>query len=180
MFGSAWAADTHEAAAHHSGGLFGDPEFWVAVAFVLFCLITGKKIVQGLNKLLDDRTALITRTLGEAEALRAEAEKARADAEKALAESATLAQGIIAQAKAEAEYLTKTAAEQREASIARREQQAKDRIAQIEAAASKEVRDMAVDVAISATRALLRDQVGSGDAKGLVDQAIAELPKRLH
>lgn len=177
MFGTAWAADE---AAHHSGGLFSEPEFWVAIAFVLFCIVTGKKIVQGLNKLLDDRTALIRRTLGEAESLRAEAQKARADAEKALADSAKLAEGIIAQAKAEAEYLAKHAAEQREALIARREQQAKDRIAQIEAAASKEVRDMAVDVAMSATRALLRERVGNGDAAGLVDQAIAELPRRLH
>ena len=47
-------------------------------------------------------------------------------------------------------------------------------------AATKEVRDTAVDVALSATRALLRDQVGSGRSAALVDEAIAELPRRLH
>jgi len=180
MFGTAFAADTSEAAAAHGEGLFGSPEFWVAVAFVLFVAITGKKIVQGLTKMLDDRTALIARTLGEAEALRAEAQKARADAEKALADSASLAEGIVAQARKEAEYLARAAAEQRQASIVRREQQAADRIAQAEVAATKEVRDMAVDVAMAATRALLREQVGAGKTQALVDEAIAELPKRLH
>ena len=33
---------------------------------------------------------------------------------------------------------------------------------------------------LAATRSLLREQVGSGKSKDLVDQAIAELPKRLH
>ena len=61
-----------------------------------------------------------------------------------------------------------------------REQQALDRIAQSEAAATKQVRDTAVDVALSATRALLREQVGAGRTQALVDEAIGELPRRLH
>ncbi|MBS0520152.1 MAG: F0F1 ATP synthase subunit B [Proteobacteria bacterium] len=179
MFGTAFAADTHGAAGHEEG-LLSSPEFWVAIAFLLFVAVAGKKIVQGLSKLMDDRTALIKRTLGEAEALRAEAQRERDEAEKALKESASLAEGIIAQAKKEAEYLTRMAAEQRQASIARREQQAADRIAQAEAAATKEVRDLAVDVAMAASRALLREQVAGGKAQALVDEAIAELPRRLH
>jgi F-type H+-transporting ATPase subunit b len=61
-----------------------------------------------------------------------------------------------------------------------REQQALDRIAQSETAATKHVRDTAVDVALSATRALLREQVGSGRSEALVNEAITELPRRLH
>jgi F-type H+-transporting ATPase subunit b len=67
-----------------------------------------------------------------------------------------------------------------EASIVRREQQARDRIAQAETAASKQIRDAAVDVALSATRSLLREQAAGPNAQALVDQAIAELPRRLH
>jgi F-type H+-transporting ATPase subunit b len=178
---AAWAADTHAAAGHHEERLLSSPEFWVAVSFVLFVAIAGKKIFQGLTKMLDDRSALIARTLGEAEALRAEAQKARAEAEKALADSAVLAADMLVQAKKEAEYLTRAAAEQREASIVRREQLAAERIVQAEKAATRQVRDMAVDVAMAATRAVLREQVGDeGKAKALLDGAIAELPKRLH
>ena len=150
MIGTAWAAD----APGGGGGLFSDPTFWVAVAFFLFLAIAGKQIVKGLTKLLDDRTALIARTLGEAEKLRNEAQKARDDAQKSLADSARLAQEIVAQARQEAERLTQHAAEERETLIGRREQQARDRIAQAEAQASREVRNMAVDVALAATRTL--------------------------
>ena len=44
--------------------------------------------------------------------------------------------------------------------------------------AGKQVRDTAVDMAISATRSLLRERVGTGAAG--VDEAIAELPRRLN
>ena len=175
MISTAWAAD-----AQGGGGIFSDPTFWVAVSFFLFLAIAGKQIVRGLTKLLDDRTALIARTLGEAEKLRNEAQRARDDAQKSLADSAKLALEIIAQAKAEAERMSQHAAEERESLIARREQQAKDRIAQAEAQASRDIRNMAVDVALAATRSLLKDQVGSGRTQAMIDEAIAELPKRLH
>jgi len=89
MISTAWAAD-----AHGGGGMFSDPAFWVGVAFVLFLALAGKTIVKGLAKVLDDRTALIARTLGEAESLRNEAHKARDEAQKSLADSARLAQEI--------------------------------------------------------------------------------------
>ncbi len=132
------------------------------------------------DQALDDRTALIARTLGEAEKLRNEAQKARDEAQKSLTDSAKLAQEIVAQAKQEAVRLAQHAAEEREALIGRREQQAKDRIAQAEAQASREVRNMAVDVALAATRTLLKEQVGSGRTQAMIDEAIAELPRRLH
>ena len=62
---SAWAADTAEHGHDAHGSLLTDPTFWVAVSFVIFLLIAGKKIYQGLTKMLDDRTALIARTLSE-------------------------------------------------------------------------------------------------------------------
>lgn len=176
MIGTAWAADAHGG----GGGLFSDPTFWVAVAFFLFLAIAGKHLVKGVTKLLDDRTALIARTLGEAEKLRNEAQKARDEAHKSLAASATLAQEIVAQAKQEAVRLAQHAAEERGALIARREQQAKDRIAQAEAQASREVRNLAVDVALAATRTLLKEQVGGGRTQAMIDESIAELPRRLH
>ena len=175
MISTAWAAD-----AHGGGGLLSDPTFWVAVAFVIFLAIAGKTLTRGIIKQLDDRTALIARTLGEAEKLRTEAHKARDDAQKSLADSAKLAQEIIAQAKQEAERLSQHAAEEREALIARREQQAKDRIAQAEAQSSRDIRNMDVDVALAATRSLLKDQVGSGRTQAMIDESIGDLPKRLH
>jgi F-type H+-transporting ATPase subunit b len=176
--GSAWAAGADGAAEHVS--FFADPETWVAVAFVMLVVLLGKVLWTRITALLDKRSADITRALGEAERLRAEALKAKTDAERTLAQATAEAEGILSQAREEAKRMQARAAQNLETALALREQQALDRIAQSEAAAAKHVRDTAVDVALTATRALLREQVGAGKAQTLVDEAIAELPKRLH
>ena len=175
--GTAWAAD---AAAAGQGGVFSDPAFWVAVAFVLFVLGAGKILWAKITEMLDKRTAAIAKALADAERLRADALKAKADAEKTLAQATGEAEAIVKQAREEVARMQTRAAQSIETAVALREQQALDRIAQSEAAAAKEVRDTAVDVALAATRALLREQIGTGKAQALVDEAISELPRRLH
>ena len=175
MIGTAWAAD-----AGGQGGIFSDPGFWVAVAFFLFFALAGKALWGRISGMLDKRSADIARALADAARLREEALKAKQDAERTLAGATAEGAAIMLQAREEAEGMQARAAQNLETAVALREQQALDRIAQSEAAATKEVRDTAVDVALSATRALLRDQVGSGRSAALVDDAIAELPRRLH
>jgi F-type H+-transporting ATPase subunit b len=172
MISSAYAAS--------EGGTFSDPTFWVAVAFVLFFVLAGKVLWSKITEMLDKRSAGIAKALADAERLRADALKAKTDAEATLAKATSEAEGIVKQARDEVARMQTRAAQQLENAVTLREQQAKDRIAQAEAAASKEVRDTAVDVALAATRALLKDQVSSGRAQALVDEAIAELPRRLH
>src|SRR5262249_22193451 len=133
-----------------------------------------------VSAMLDKRAADITKALADAARLREEALKAKQDAERTLGHAQAEGADIIKQAREEAERMQARAVQSLETAVALREQQALDRIAQSEAAATKEVRDTAIDVALSATRALLRDQVGSGRSTALVDEAIAELPRRLH
>ena len=177
MIGTAWAAGA-EGAEH--GGLFSDPAFWVAVAFVLFFVLAGKVLWKRVTEMLDKRSADIAKALADAERLRSEAFKAKQDAERTLSLAANEGGAIIQQAREEADRMKAKAAASLETAIALREQQAKDRIAQAEAQATKQVRDTAVDVALNATRALLRDQVGQGRSAAQIDEAIAELPRRLH
>lgn len=178
MIGTAWAADHGETAGHD--GMFADPAFWVAVAFVLFLVLAGRALWSRIAAMLDKRATDIARSLNDAARLRADALEARQEAEATLARATAEAEAIVGQAREEAARLQARARSSLENAIALREQQATDRIAQAEAAATKQVRDTAVDVALAATRALLREQVGSGKAETLVDQAIAELPRRLH
>lgn len=182
MFGTAWAADKAAQAAveGQDHGLFGNPETWVAVAFLLFVVLLGKILWTKVAELLDKRSDAIAKALADAERLRAEALAAKAQAEQTLAQATAEAEGILGQAREEVSRMQARAATSLQNAIALREQQALDRIAQSEAAAAKQVRDTAVDVALNATRSLLREQVGSGKSQDLVNQAIAELPRRLH
>jgi F-type H+-transporting ATPase subunit b len=176
MIGTAWAAG---ADAGH-GSVFSDPALWVAVAFVIFFLLAGKILWAKITEMLDKRSAVIAKALSDAAQLRTDALKAKAEADRTLAQAAGEAGAIVQQARDEAARMQARAAANLETAVALREQQALDRIAQSEALATKQVRDTAVDVALSATRALLREQVGSGRTQALLDEAIAELPKRLH
>ncbi len=176
MIGTAWAAGADAG----KGGLFSDPGFWVAVAFFLFFAIAGKVLWKTITGMLDKRSGDIAKALADAEHLRADALKAKAEADRTLAQAAAESGAILQQAREEAARMQAKAAASLETAVALREQQALDRIAQSEAQATKQVRDTAVDVALAATRALLREQVGSGRSAALIDEAIAELPKRLH
>jgi len=176
MIGMAWAADT----AGEHGGFWSQPELWVGIAFFLFFALVGKTLWRRVSAMLDKRAADIMRALADAERLRDEALKAKAEAEQTLTRAASESEAILKQAREEAARLQARAVASLETAVALREQQARDRIAQAEAQATKQVRDTAVDVALSATRALLREQVGSGRSGALIENAIGELPRRLH
>ena len=177
MIGTAWAAD---AASGHEGGFFAQPELWVGVAFFLFFALAGKALWKRISDMLDKRAAAIAKALADAERLRDEALKAKQEAERTLAQATTEGGAIIQQARNEAQRMQARAEASLKTAVALREQQAIDRIAQSETAAAKQVRDTAVDVALSATRALLREQVGAGRSEAMITEAIGELPRRLH
>jgi len=182
MFGTAWAADkaAQDAVEGKDHGFFADPALWVAVAFVLFFVLLGKIMWTKVTALLDKRAADIAKALADAERLRSEAVAAKTAAEKTLAQATAEAEAILGQAREEVSRMQARATTSLQNAIALREQQALDRIAQSEAAAAQQVRDQAVDLALGATRSLLREQVGSAKSQDLVEQAIAELPRRLH
>ncbi len=130
--------------------------------------------------MLDDRAGKIRENLDEAARLHAEAKKTLAEYQRRQREALGEAKEIVIRAKAEAERLAAEATVELEASLKRREQQAHDRIAQAEAAALAEVRGVAVDVAIAAARQLIQQSLDQQRGAQLIDDAIRDLPARLH
>ena len=157
-----------------------DPEVWVAVAFVIFIVIAAKPIARAITKGLDARAAKIKAQLDEARALREEAERLLAENQRKQREALKEAEGILARAREEAERLRREAATNLEATFARREKMAMDKIAQAEAQAVADVRNQAVDIAIAAATKLLKANIDSRKGDELVDAAIADLDRKLH
>jgi F-type H+-transporting ATPase subunit b len=160
--------------------LFNDSHFWVAVAFVLFVVLTAKPIGKAIAKALDARADRIRAQLEEAEKLRAEAEALLAENRRKQQDALREAQAIVANATNEAGRIHRETLAHLEDSLARREKMALDKIAQAEAEALAEVRREAVDVAIAAAARLLSETVDERRNEALVDTAIAEIDKRLH
>jgi F-type H+-transporting ATPase subunit b len=160
--------------------VFGDPTFWVAVAFVIFIAILARPIAKAVPKALDERALKIKRDLDEAERLRIEAQDLLAEYQRKQRDAVREAGEIVAHARAEAARLTEDGRKRLEQSLKRREQLAVERIARAETAALAEVRAKAIDVAIEATRRLLAERAAGAKADTLIDAAIKDLPGKLH
>ena len=118
--------------------------------------------------------------LGEGHALHREAQELLASYKRKIAEAEQEAEAIIGEAREEAQRLRAKMTEDLEHSLQRREKLAMDRIAQAETEATQEVRAMASDIALTATRTILEDTVQGDKADRLIDDAIDELPDKLN
>jgi F-type H+-transporting ATPase subunit b len=161
-------------------GLIEDPTFWVAVAFVIFVAAAFKKVRDGLNSALDGRAARIKAQLDEARQLREEAQAALAEYQRKVRDAAAEAKAIVDHARVEAERLRERARADQEHALKRREQLAIEKIAQAEAEALEQVRNQAVDLAVAATARLLAENMDENQAGRLINEAIQELPDKLH
>ena len=101
--------------------MFEDPEFWVAIAFVIFL---GILVKFGVPKMalsaLDTRSDRIRQALDEAHRLRSEAQDVLAQYQKKRDEAEKEAQAIIENARLEAERLAAEAKSKVEEFVSRR------------------------------------------------------------
>ncbi|OAN48203.1 F0F1 ATP synthase subunit B [Paramagnetospirillum marisnigri] len=176
MISTAYAAGA--AAAH--GPFYMEAHFWVDVAFLLVVALAWKPVSRAIAAGLDARAAKIKSRLDEAHKLREEAQEMLATYQRKQRDAMKEAEEIIAHAKAEAERLAQQAAKDLDAAIKRREQMAMDRIAQAEAQATREVQNLAVDVAIGAAQKVIGESLSPAQTTALVDKAITGLSGKLH
>lgn len=159
---------------------FREAESWVLVSTILFiALLAYLKVPALVGKMLDERAAKISRELDEAKRLRQEAEALLAEYGKKRSDAEAEARDIIAAAKAEAEAYAEESARKLEDALARRKAQAEQKIAMAEAAAIKDVRAAAADLAMTAAAALLKDAASGKAGEKLVSESIAAVKSRL-
>jgi F-type H+-transporting ATPase subunit b len=161
------------------GAFWMESRFWVALAFVVFFVLFGKRLWAALAAMLDARAAAIGKELDEAARLRAEAEQMLRDARERREAAVKDAQALIEGAQTEAARLATAAAEEARAAARRREQMALDRIAAAEKTALDEVRIAAAEVATTAARDVIAGGLPAESAARLIDHAISGLPAAL-
>lgn len=155
-------------------------EFWVYVALVIFLGLVvwrGKDTILGT---LDKRTADIRAQIEEAARLRDEAQASLAEYRRNQRDAVLAAEAIVRHGQEEALRRIAEGEAELTRSIQRRREQALQKITQAEADAIREVRDLAVDLAMAATRRVLATALAGERGNALVDRAIAEIPEKLH
>jgi F-type H+-transporting ATPase subunit b len=161
--------------------MFYEPEFWVAVAFViLMAVFAYLGIHRTVLQTLDHRSERIKAELDDARRLKEEAAKLLAEYEARRASAEREAQDIIASARADAERIAAEAKAKMEDFVARRTKTAESKIALAEAQALADVRAAAADAAVAAASTILSQSVKGQTADELLAKGIAEVRAKLN
>ena len=161
--------------------MFAEPEFWVAVGFVIFvAVLIYVGVPRMMTKALDDRAKRVQDELNEARRLKEEAQKLLAEYQAKQRQADEEAAAIVAGAKAEAERFAVEAKAKMEEFVARRSKMAETKIAQAEAQAVADVRAAAADAAVSAAEKILTDSVKGKVADDLLARGISDVKTKLN
>jgi len=90
------------------------------------------------------------------------------------------AEAILKQAAEDGKLFALDAEKRLEAALKRQARGAEEKIQQIEVNAVKDVKAAAVEAAVKAAEAVLRDRLQAGTNQGLIDEVIADIGKRLN
>ena len=161
--------------------MFAEPEFWVAVSFVILMgVFAYAGVHKTVLKALDHRAERIKAELDDAKRLKDEAAKVLADYKTRRASAEKEAADIVASAKAEAERIAAEAKTKMEDFVARRTKTAESKIALAEAQALADVRAAAADAAVAAASTILSQTVKGGVADDLLAKGIADVRQKLN
>jgi F-type H+-transporting ATPase subunit b len=161
--------------------MFAEPEFWVAVGFVI---LMGVFAYVGVHRTvitaLDHRSERIKAELDDARRLKQEAENLLGEYKTRRASAEREAQEIIAAAKVDAERIASEAKTKMEDFVARRTKTAESKIALAEAQAMADVRAAAADAAVTAASTILSQTVKGPVAEDLLSKGITEVREKLN
>ena len=161
--------------------MFAEPEFWVAVAFIILMgLFAYMGVHRTILTTLDHRSERIRSELEDAQRLKQDAAKLLAEYKARRATAEREAADIVASAKTEAERIAAEAKAKMEDFVARRTKTAENKIALAEAQALADVRAAAADAAVAAASTILSQTVKGEVAEDLLAKGITEAREKLN
>jgi len=173
---------TSPAEAHHGyAHLYQDPAFWVAMAIITFFLVMiWKKIPAMIGKMLDGKVSAIAAQLDNAQTLREEASALLAKYQRDQRDAEKVAADMISRAEEEARLLAAEAEVHVKDMTSRRIKLAEQKISQAENNALKEIQQLAVQIAMSSARDLIKENMKKADHDALITSSIDQLGNQLH
>lgn len=160
--------------------LFQDSSIWLLFSFVIFAVVCVKFLKAPLLAMIDARISIIQKELETSESLRIEAQELLAQYQRKHKDSLQEAKDIVSQAEKHAIQIRKEAEKQLAENIALREKQLKERLKRMEKSAVNDIRAYASEIAVEATRQLIREELGKKDDTRLQDESISQIAKYLH
>ena len=161
--------------------MLAEPEFWVAVAFVILMGVFAYFGVHNtVLRALDHRSERIKAELDDARRLKQEAASLLDEYKARRASAEREAQDIIAAAKVDAERVASEAKAKMEDFVTRRTKTAENKIALAEAQALADVRAAAANAAVSAASTILSQTVKGSVADDLLAKGITEVREKLN
>jgi F-type H+-transporting ATPase subunit b len=155
--------------------------FVVIISFLAFvAVLLYLKVPGRLGGMLDSRAVTIRKELDEARKLREEAQALVASYERKQKDMKEQAERIVGTARAEAAAAADKARADLKLAVARRLAAAEDQIASAQAAAVREVRNRAAEIAVQVAAEMLAKGMDASRANALIDEAIETVQTKLH
>ena len=148
-----------------------DEAGWVAFGFIVFCIIAWKYGAKPFVNILQSRADEVQKKLEEAEKLRLEAKEVLNNYKILQQEAEEEAKNIILRAKENAKHLQKSAEENTNKFVLRQEDQIKQKIKAAEKQALIDVKNIVVDLSISASEKCLNKEMNEKKSNDMILQS---------
>jgi F-type H+-transporting ATPase subunit b len=145
-----------------------DEAGWVAFGFIVFCAIAWRYGAKPFVNVLQARADEVQKKLEEAEALRQEAKEVLNNYKILQQEAEEEAKNIILRAQENAKNLQKSAEENTNKFILRQEDQIKQKIKAAEKQAIIDVKNIVVDLSISASEKCLNKEINERRSNDMI------------
>ena len=152
---------------------------WVLIAFILFFVLVGKKLLSALTTNLDQRKKMIENELNEAKKLREEAQAELNASLKKQKEINKQVLDIINDAKSTAKQIEADALKKSDIIIKRKEEQAKQKINNAQVEALNNIKNISAELSVKSAKVYIQNELDSKIQKALYSDSKQKLREKL-
>jgi F-type H+-transporting ATPase subunit b len=149
--------------------------FWSAVSFAILLFLLKRYAFPAITEILDARERSIAQNLAKAEQARKEAEQLLAEYQAKLNAAQQQAAAMLDQARKQAQQASDENQRRVKEETDRMLAAARDEMARERLRLTRELREQAVDLVLTATERVIRRNLTDADSKRLVKEAIEQV-----